>query len=60
MASDIQEEKPLPAVPSKAGWAPGSVTIPPSFRCLAANAAAIAEVHTLCFHIASAFLINAT
>ena len=50
----------LPAVPPTQGAAPGRVITPPSLRYLAARAAAMELVHTLCFHIMSAFLMKST
>lgn len=47
-------------MPPTQGAAPGRVIIPPSFRYLAARAAAMELVQTLCFHIMSAFLMNST
>lgn len=45
-----------PPVPDRAALAPASVNSPPCFRCKEARRPEIVEVHTLCFHIRSAFL----
>ncbi len=37
---------------------PGKTTHPPALRWFAANAAAMAELQTDCFHIRSAFLMK--
>ena len=48
----------IPGVPAIAGWAPGKTRIPPFLRYLFAILADIVELHTLCFHIRSAFLMK--
>lgn len=45
-----------PPVPDWAALAPARVSSPPVFRCKAARWLEMVEVHTLCFHIKSAFL----
>ena len=42
----------------RTGFAPGRTKQPPVFKCFAAKAAEIVELHTDCFHIKSAFLIK--
>ena len=44
-----------PGVADREGWAPVRVRTPFGFRCKAASRADITDVHTLCFHIRSAF-----
>lgn len=46
----------LPPVPDRAALAPDRVNSPPGFRCSVARWLEIVDVHTLCFHIRSAFL----
>lgn len=46
----------MPPVPDWAALAPARVSSPPVFRCKAARWLEMVEVHTLCFHIKSAFL----
>ena len=48
----------IPGVPADAGAAPGNTRIPPLLRYLFATLAEIVELHTLCFHIRSEFLIK--
>lgn len=48
----------LTGVPDRAAWAPGNVSTPPGRRCWHARLAAMADDHTLCFHMRSALRIK--